>query len=64
MAHAAPCRATQCPHPGCEEWAFLASLAEVIHHEAPIWRCGGGHRGPHVTGASSGPDPFEQDASR
>jgi len=55
MAHPPFQRAVQCPHPHCDEWAFLATLEDVVVREAPIWRCAKGHQGPRVIGAEAGP---------
>jgi hypothetical protein len=41
-------QARQCPHVHCDEWAILATEAEVLQQNLPIWSCARGHHGPCV----------------
>ncbi|MBW4041703.1 MAG: hypothetical protein HIU86_06180 [Acidobacteria bacterium] len=39
-------RAQQCPRPGCDGWALLATPEQVADEREPLWRWGAGHEGP------------------
>jgi hypothetical protein len=43
-------RAMQCPHPGCDAWAIVASPDTTTDDAAHLWSCGDGHHGPRITG--------------
>jgi hypothetical protein len=43
-----PHKAMQCPHPGCQAWALLATADEAAVGGANIWHCANGHHGPRI----------------
>jgi hypothetical protein len=49
-------RAMQCPHPGCDAWAMVATADPALGGTYFLWRCENGHHGPRVTGATGATD--------